>query len=261
MMKFYLNSVFLLLAASTFAQFSGGNDDGVSVSCFAQQDSPDWSLFAGGNDDGVSVSCFAQQDSPDWSIYTGGSFAAYTMNCLGAVGAEVPLPVELLNFQAEAKASTVDVTWQTASETNNDYFVVQKSKDGINWEFVEEVNGAGNSQELLYYEIIDREPYLGVNYYRLKQVDFDGKVSFSEIRSVLFDAKDGVMIFPNPVKDQLFFVNLPEDAEIIINDMQGNLILSTNNSTVDVQDFQNGVYFAVIQSPTSSEIKKFVVTH
>lgn len=285
MRKFILHIVFLLLANIVTAQFSGGDDDGYFVSCYTQQDGPDWGIFSGGDDDGTSVSCYTQQDSPDWSIYfggdddgasvscytqqdnpdwfiyAGGSYASTISNCLGAIGTEVPLPVELINFQAQANNSSVDVTWQTASEKNNDYFIVQKSKDAINWEFVEEVNGAGNSVELLDYAIEDRSPFLGVNYYRLKQVDFDGKVTWSEIRSVVFDAKGGVMIYPNPVKEQLFFANLPEEAEIIINDVQGNFILSTNTSTIDVQNMKNGVYFAVIQSKTTSEIKKFVVTH
>lgn len=94
------------------------------------------------------------------------------------------LPIELLNFSVDLSEEIVDISWQTASEEENDYFLVQRSVDGFVWETIEQIDGAGNSSALLSYSTEDRSPYLGISYYRLKQVDMNGAFSFSETRVV-----------------------------------------------------------------------------
>lgn len=94
------------------------------------------------------------------------------------------LPIELLNFMADLSEGRVDISWQTASEEENDYFLVQRSVDGFVWETIEQMDGAGNSSALLSYSTEDRSPYLGISYYRLKQVDINGAFSLSETRVV-----------------------------------------------------------------------------
>ncbi|MBK7130998.1 MAG: hypothetical protein IPM74_18620 [Crocinitomicaceae bacterium] len=94
------------------------------------------------------------------------------------------LPIELISFTAELIEGVVDLKWQTASEEENDYFVVQRSIDGFTWESIAVVDGAGNSSVLLSYEAEDRIPYLGLSYYRLKQVDMNGAFSFSDTRVI-----------------------------------------------------------------------------
>jgi hypothetical protein len=89
-----------------------------------------------------------------------------------------PLPVELLSFDAFCKNDIVNIIWQTASETNNDFFTVERTKDMQTWEQISVINGAGNSNSPLNYSAIDLYPYSGESYYRLLQTDFDGVLTY-----------------------------------------------------------------------------------
>lgn len=92
------------------------------------------------------------------------------------------LPVELLSFHGKVSERKVYLNWITQSEINNDYFTIEKSKDAINYEFLTNVSGAGNSNVPVQYTAIDEEPFNGINYYRLTQTDFNGtKETFSPI--------------------------------------------------------------------------------
>lgn len=94
------------------------------------------------------------------------------------------LPVELVEFEVELVDRAVNIHWATLSELNNDYFLVQRSMDGFNWEVIDTVDGANNSSWHIDYSTEDESPFLGMSYYRLKQVDYDGAFSFSELRVV-----------------------------------------------------------------------------
>ncbi|UTW62093.1 T9SS C-terminal target domain-containing protein [bacterium SCSIO 12741] len=110
-----------------------------------------------------------------------------------------PLPVELVEFDADVLSTDeVRIHWKTASEINNDYFELEKSTDSENWNFHSLRSGQGNTNESTEYEVIDSDPAL-LNYYRLKQVDFDGTATYSQIRMVQFDAKETLKsLFPLP---------------------------------------------------------------
>jgi len=94
------------------------------------------------------------------------------------------LPITLLSFQAKAQNGVVHTDWITASEINNDYFTIERSKDGRTWETVGTIEGAGNSHTELSYSFSDDRPYSGVSYYRLQQTDYDGAMTGSEPRVV-----------------------------------------------------------------------------
>lgn len=114
------------------------------------------------------------------------------------------LPIELLNFEAIAlNKEAVLLEWQTASETNNNYFSIERSRDGVEWEWVENVDGAGNSTSLLSYSTVDTSPYIGLSFYRLKQTDLNGQFSYSEISQVNLSRMEqsAVKVFPNPATD------------------------------------------------------------
>jgi len=117
----------------------------------------------------------------------------------------VLLPIELLSFEANLNGSQVNLKWALASETNNNYFTIERSKREIDWKELTKVNGEGNSSVLLSYAAIDRNPYLGTSYYRLKQTDFDGQFAYSEIRTVNFDRLENyqVNVYPNPATNQI----------------------------------------------------------
>jgi hypothetical protein len=126
--------------------------------------------------------------APDYNngiVSTTSPFPAFGPFTIGATGAGPNiLPITLLSFSAKAEKGKVRTEWITASETNNDYFTIERSKDGRDWEKIGTVDGAGNSTSELTYRFADERPYSGISYYRLRQTDFDGESSLSEVRSV-----------------------------------------------------------------------------
>src|SRR5690606_33601845 len=97
------------------------------------------------------------------------------------------LPVTLTKFEAIKSNSSVKLNWQTASEQSNSHFEMLKSSDGKGWNLLTTVSGAGNSTTRINYQYVDNHPFSGINYYQLKQVDFDGKSDLSKVASVNFD--------------------------------------------------------------------------
>jgi hypothetical protein len=132
---------------------------------------------------------------------TGLSLADLSNNFYPAsVSLSSPLPIELLSFYAVCENKEVSLYWVTASETNNDFFTVEKSSDAINFVPITTIKGAGNNNTIMEYQYKDKTPYAGVSYYRIKQTDYNGKFSYSEIREVKFlSALSDFSVFPNPV--------------------------------------------------------------
>jgi autotransporter-associated beta strand protein len=111
------------------------------------------------------------------------------------------LPIDLIQFAAKQEGSKVRIDWTTASEENNDYFTLERSKDGVEFQELFRKEGAGVSTTFLYYFGYDNAPRVGVNYYRLKQTDFDGKYEYSQIESVDFKENSEITsfkVYPNP---------------------------------------------------------------
>ena len=96
----------------------------------------------------------------------------------------VALPIELLYFKGSVYNTDNILHWSTASESNNDYFTIEKTKDGIGWEIIDREPGAGNSSNQLYYSSVDENVESIINYYRLKQTDYDGRFKYSDIISI-----------------------------------------------------------------------------
>ena len=115
-----------------------------------------------------------------------------------------PMPVELTSFTARNKGNGVSLDWSTVQELNNSYFQVEKSVNGTDWTVIAKVNGAGNSQTVKNYNAFDANPVSGINYYRLKQVDFDGNSKYSKTVTVKVDGpKTSVSILTNPFRSTL----------------------------------------------------------
>lgn len=116
------------------------------------------------------------------------------------------LPIQLASFAGDKKGSSIHLSWRTATEQNNDYMAVERSADGAKFDELGRVKGAGTTQEPQAYTFTDYAPLRGLNYYRLRQVDYDGAFEYHQVISVLFDGKEtglGIQAFPNPVQDQL----------------------------------------------------------
>ncbi len=113
----------------------------------------------------------------------------------------ITLPVSLASFSAGVRSGTCLVNWTTASEANSDHFEIEHSTDGIGYNTIGSVPAKGNRQSLSQYSFTDRSPAQGLNYYRLKQVDMDGKSVLSGIMKISFDESRlaGLVISPNPV--------------------------------------------------------------
>ena len=178
-----------------------------------------------------------------------------------------PLPIELLSFKVELKNNKfVGIYWQTESETNNDYFIVERSQNGRDWESIKKIEGAGNSSTPLSYAANDFNPYKNISYYRLKQVDFDGGFSFSNMVSMNLREKinNQIEIYPNPAND---FVNIECEStikNIIIYNAIGQMIktfpIGNNNSTrLDIKNLNEGLYFIHVSTENGLILKKIVI--
>jgi hypothetical protein len=161
------------------------------------------------------------------------------------------LPVELTYFDAATRESNVLLTWQTATEENNEGFEVERSAEGRNWEILGFVQGQGTTIETQNYTFVDEEPTTGINYYRLKQMDFDGQFEYSDIRNVVFGNSDDktMAIYPNPVQNEL---TISEGVgNITIFNALGQPIRQLNNeetlTTINTSDLPKGIYILQLQ--------------
>lgn len=166
-------------------------------------------------------------------------------------GCSFTLPVELVHFNVEALDFGNELTWSTLSERDNDYFIIQYSTNGYDWVDIGKKMGAGNSSEQIDYSFIHETPFAGKNYYRLKQVDFDGSWEFSDIQ--LINLGNKFTLFPNPATEQ-FQVVMEEGAEypfiMELRDAQGKLIhsqiISENYTNISCSAFNKGLYIVSI---------------
>lgn len=141
------------------------------------------------------------------------------------------LPVDLVFFTAEQRGEKVVIEWVTASEFNNDFFIVQKSADGISFEDFVKTDGGGNSNNTLYYTVVDNDPIFGTSYYRLKQTDFDGRSEYFDPITVTYTSENDVInIYPNPANGDNLRLNIKTSTDqqllIIITDLIGRTFFS-----------------------------------
>jgi uncharacterized delta-60 repeat protein len=171
------------------------------------------------------------------------------------------LPVTYLNFSASKQNANVLLNWQTGTETNNNYFSIERSSTGTYFNEIAQIN----SNMKHSYSYTDINPSQGINYYRLKQVDKDGKFSYSQIVNVVFDIKNMFVVYPNPAVNVLNIkgMNAAKDYHLIIHDAKGNAIAETsvhNNSAYswNIESISSGLYYLEIISDNRSSTIKFV---
>jgi len=165
----------------------------------------------------------------------------------------VALPIELKDFSGIQKNNQVQLNWVTASEYDNDYFTIEKSKDGVEFITIGEVSSKGDSRTDVAYQFIDERPYSGLNYYRLKQTDFDRTSTTSNIIVVSMEQQKEpvVTIFPNPATDyfslELAIDNFDKKCNLNITNISGQVKLSQilegqNNIQIQTNDWTSGWY-------------------
>jgi hypothetical protein len=121
---------------------------------------------------------------------------------IGSTEAANPLPITLAHFKGEIEPSGAYLYWQTVSELNNDRFEVKRSSDGKEFKQIGIVDGQGTTKVVHNYGLLDETPNTGKNYYRLKQVDFDGTASYSPLIVLNWSAKPfmKLIVYPNPTQ-------------------------------------------------------------
>jgi len=173
----------------------------------------------------------------------------------GSLQAASVLPIELYSFDLVPRFYQVDIEWITASESNNNYFSVERSRDGVVWEVVQEMPGAGNSTDFIQYQLSDFHPYPGQSYYRIRQTDFDGQSSVSEKKVVEISRLDTPLnLFPNPVKrgEEINIVlsnqYFEETIEFALIDINGKVIQQFRQENTDFDQLKIKFHLQLVPS-------------
>ncbi len=178
-----------------------------------------------------------------------------------------PLPVSLVSFSGTREGQTTLLSWITAGELQNHGFEVERSADARNWStlgFVEAAGTGGNSAGQLSYLFTDGSPLSGRNYYRLKQLDLDGSSALSHVVIVNFDAKSGLMVYPNPVVGGVLRLDLTGSFrdEVRVFNMTGIEVLQSTaakGKTVDVRSLPAGQYVLQVVTEAGERINKVII--
>ena len=181
------------------------------------------------------------------------------------IAAAALLPVSLVDFEAREKGMQVVLNWETGSELNNDFFEIQRSIDGKAFKTIGKILGNGTSNTANLYSYQDKNPLPGIQYYRLKQVDFDGKFSHSEIKSVNFTKETITRIFPTDASEEITIVTpaLEERTSYRIANsfgqivQEGDLELFVKQQKLSIGQIPTGIYFFQIGNTTNANAMKF----
>ncbi len=189
--------------------------------------------------------------------FTYGEVEDYTV-VIAAIPSQIILPaLEVLSFSAQKNVRQVDLKWTTNTEFKNAYFLVEKSRNGINFESLEEVKSEYDNAIPVYYQTKDVQAFMGKNYYRLKAVFNDGTYRYSEIEMVDFDLNTRrIVVYPNPAQEFLW-IDVEElgnrETQIFLYNQLGQLMLTkpfeafeNNRMKINLDGFTNGFYQLVL---------------
>ncbi len=211
--------------------------------------------------------CIQGWDNGSRSTSGGGDFRLDDIIISGTTALLMPAPVELTSFIATNNQKEVSLSWTTASELNNSHFDIEYSQDGNNFRAIDQVTGNGTTQLKQEYSYTHTTPANGSNYYRLKQVDFDGAFEYSDIRVVEIDRNGKVIINPSAAIAEIT-VQLAETTgdnnQIGIYDMMGRTVLMSNfdgnlnAKTIDISNLQKGYYVVRVQAGSEIFTERFM---
>jgi len=181
------------------------------------------------------------------------------------------LPIELLFFKGNYEEEKVKLGWVTATETDNDFFTLERSINAKDFEIIGTVNGAGTSVIPIDYRFYDERPLQGLTYYRLKQTDFNGKFVYTQPLAVYINENTGnISVIPNPAKEDFnicFTAVTNDEAHVKIVDITGKTIYRTSvlpsgktmNHKVNISDFAKGIYFVTVMQGSKIYHTKFSI--
>ena len=212
------------------------------------------------------------------TVQTPSPVAIFSPFTLGSTSALSVLPIELLEFTATPYNNTVSLVWSTASELNNDHFIIQHSPDGKEFLPIGRVEGNGTTKTIHSYSFTDTKPLSGKNYYRLAQYDLDGKKQYSPIRYVNIvrrtplektdDKPLQINLYPNPAKDEIKIRStrfLPKASVVFYDLISGGIVWEKYfdpfawEQSVDIDSIKPGLYRVFVSSETGKANDKVVV--
>jgi len=221
--------------------------------------------FTGGMWTNMLATVMGGPSSGTISVSGVSSFSPFTLASTSAMFN--PLPIELLYFDARPNGKVVNLHWATATEQNNDYFSIERSRDGLKFEEILRTPGAGNSSERKDYSEVDTRPLSGLSYYRLRQTDFNGESTVSQIVAVQMDGEGkDIKVFPNPA-DDFFFVETgtdPSNLRIRLLNHIGQTVplapqVQAGRLAYNVRSLPAGVYYIEVQQDNSVQSHKVIV--
>ncbi len=199
----------------------------------------------------------------NWNISTGTTCNALPV--IADIGGCTAQPVRLAGFNLVNNGSSVSLYWATASEVNNNYFNVERSRDGYDFEAIGQVKGNGTSEIGHTYSFIDESPIIGTGYYRLAQYDYDGAIEYSATLSTSTEDKTLVTVAPNPFTHQtsiLISDSQKEAVQIKVLDLTGKLLYTGNyytNETITLgSEFNVGLYIVQVQINDRVYVQKMI---
>lgn len=185
------------------------------------------------------------------TITTAGAVTSFSPFSLASTSLVNPLPIELIDFRADYNYGSVSLHWRTASELNNEKFTVQRSSNGISFNDIHELPGAGTTNEESRYQYVDEAPLAGLSYYRLKQTDFDGTVTYPGIVSMR-TPDSPIKVHPNPVGNEVIHFN-KEVSIVIFNSMEYIVGEAFDVVEFDMKSLPSGFY--VIKTSAGETVK------
>lgn len=197
-----------------------------------------------------------------WQNDGGTLYSAVTTHAGCNLQSAGTLPVELTSFRGQSTAAGAALTWTTATEENNEGFEVEHSTDGAAWHKLDFVAGHGTTLEEQSYTYLHTEATKGLNYYRLKQVDFDGKFEYSDVIGVEHKGEAGQVsaLYPNPTRTGLvqmdYTAQREEEVVVSVFDVTGQLVVQRviavnsgqNNLSFDFSELSAGMYMVKVGS-------------
>ncbi len=174
------------------------------------------------------------------------------------------LPVTLISFDAKPADNIVQLSWQTATETNCKYFEILRSSDGLSFNAIGTASAYGNSTTQHQYSFNDNSPLKGVNYYRLRMVNDDGSFVDSKTVTISFNGTTLFALYPNPAIDAIHLrFSLSSSATITVFDMNGKAMMQkiigdgSSTQNINVSHLAAGIYTVVLQQNKQKQILRF----
>jgi hypothetical protein len=165
----------------------------------------------------------------------------------------VALPVGTTSFTADRQDHSVNLLWTTATQQNSNYFVVERSRDGLNWTGIGKMAAAGNNDNTLQYNFVDRQPFTGANYYRLQVTDDNGASAYSPIRNVDFTgAAIAISYYPNPTHDRVTISGSNTLQSVMLTTLDGRILQTAGGFApgqyLDLSRYPSGIYFLIMRT-------------